>query len=80
MKLYARPHEMYIMREPDGSHEYISATIVHINPAGPLTKLELERRNGNMLQAEIPVSVMTALKLERGMDVLVRPKQTKMFE
>lgn len=80
VKLYARPHEMYVTREPDGKEEYIAATIIHINPAGPLVKLELERRNGNLLQAEIPVSVLDRMNLQKGDDVLVRPKQTKVFE
>jgi sulfate transport system ATP-binding protein len=80
VKLYARPHEMYVTREPDGKEEYIAATIIHINPAGPLVKLELERRNGNLLQAEIPVSVLEAQKLAKGQEVLVRPKQTRIFE
>lgn len=80
VKLYARPHEMYVTREPEGKEEYIAARIIHINPAGPLAKLELERRNGNLLQAEIPASVLDAQKLAKGQDVLVRPKQTKIFE
>lgn len=80
VKLYARPHEMYVTRELDGKEEYISAHIIHINPAGPLVKLELERRNGNLIQAEIPASVVESQKLARGQEVLVRPKQTRMFE
>ncbi|MEQ1789073.1 MAG: sulfate ABC transporter ATP-binding protein [Rickettsiales bacterium] len=76
--VFARPHEMTISREPNGE-EYIMAKIIHINPAGPLVKLELERRNGVILQAEIPVEVMESLKLKRDEEVLVRPKQTKVF-
>ena len=77
--LYARPHEMFIAKEPDG-HEYISARIIHINPAGALVKLELERRNGALLQAEISNEAMAHLQLQKHQDVLVRPKQTKVFE
>jgi sulfate transport system ATP-binding protein len=77
--VFARPHEMTISREPNGE-EYIMAKIIHINPAGPLVKIELERRNGVILQAEIPVEVMDCLKLSKDEEVLVRPKQTKVFE
>ncbi len=58
---------------------YISAKITHINPAGSLVKLELERKNGSLLQVEIPAEVMEQLKLKMGQDVLVRPKKTKVF-
>jgi sulfate transport system ATP-binding protein len=77
--VFARPHEMLIAREPKGE-EYIMARIIHINPAGPLVKLELERRNGNILQAEIPAEVLEELQLNKGEEVLVRPKQMKVFE
>lgn len=80
VKLYARPHELYIVREPNGHNEYISARILHINPAGPLAKLELERRNGNLLQAEVPAAVIESQGLVRGLDVLVRPTSTRIFE
>ena len=80
MKLYARPHEIQITREANGHNEYISARILHINPAGPLAKLELERKNGNLLQAEVPASVLHSEKLVKGMDVLVRPTYTRIFE
>ncbi len=79
VKLFARPHEMYVAREPDGQ-EYIAARIVHVNPAGPLVKLELERRNGNLLEAEISAEVMESLKLKKEDEVLVRPKRTRVFE
>lgn len=80
VKLYARPHELYVVREANGHNEYISARILHINPAGPLVKMELERKNGNLLQAELPASVLQTQNLAKGMDVLVRPKQTRIFE
>lgn len=80
IKLYARPHEIYIVREPNGHSEYITARIVHINPAGPLVKLELERKNGVMLQAEVPAAVVEEQGLARGENVLVRPTNTRIFE
>ncbi len=80
VRLYSRPHELQVVREPNGENEYISARILHINPAGPLAKLELQRRNGKLLQAEVPASVIESQKLERGQNVLVRPVKTRLFE
>lgn len=79
VKLYARPHEMVISRKPNG-HDCIVARIIHINPAGPLVKLELERRNGNVLQAEVPAETVESLQLKKGEEVLVYPKTTRVFE
>lgn len=80
VKLFARPHEMYVVRKSNGHSEYISARILHINPAGPLVKLELERKNGNLIQAEVPLSVVEEQQLAKGLDVLVRPKRTCVFD
>lgn len=79
VKLYARPHELIIVREANDHSEYISARILHINPTGPLAKVEMERKNGNLLQAEVPSSVVQKEKLVKGMTVLVRPKHTRVF-
>jgi sulfate transport system ATP-binding protein len=80
VKLYARPHELIIVREANGHSEYISARILHINPTGPLAKIELERMNGNLLQAEVPVSVVHSANLTKGAMVLVRPTHTRVFD
>jgi len=79
VKLFARPHEMYLVKQPDDK-EYISARVIHINPAGPLVRLELERRNGLLLQAEIPKSVFDRLEVKKFDSLYVRPKETKVFE
>lgn len=78
--VFARPHEMKVARQAEDGQEYIRAKIIHINPAGPLVKLELERHNGNILQAEIPADMVESLKLVKGEEILVRPRQTKVFE
>jgi sulfate transport system ATP-binding protein len=79
VKLYARPHEIHLAKEPDDK-EYISAKVVHINPAGSLVKLELERKNGKIIQAEVPKSVIDWLEIKKDDEILARPKQTKVFE
>ena len=79
VKLFARPHEMIISRRSD-HHQSIRAIVVHINPAGPLVKLELERTNGSILQAEISKDAVESLQLKKSDQVFVRPKVTRLFE
>ncbi|MBN8530561.1 MAG: sulfate ABC transporter ATP-binding protein [Alphaproteobacteria bacterium] len=77
--VFARPHEMEISLTRD-HEEFISAKVGHINPAGPLVKLELERDDGRILQAEVPHEIVKSLKLSRQQSVYVRPRQTRVFE
>jgi sulfate transport system ATP-binding protein len=79
VKLYARPHEMWVTKTPD-EKEYIKARVIHLNPAGSLVKLELERSGGQLLQVEIPKSVLDFHTIIKGDTLFVRPKQTKVFE
>ncbi len=78
--LYARPHEMYVTKVPDDDKEYITARVVHFNPAGSLVKMDLERNNGSIVQVEIPKSVVDSMYIAKGDRVFVRPKNTKVFE
>jgi sulfate/thiosulfate transport system ATP-binding protein len=79
LKLYARPHEMWVTKTPD-EREYIQAKVIHINPAGSLIKVELERSGGQLLQVEIPKSLLDQFAIVKGDTLYVRPKQTKVFE
>lgn len=79
VKIYARPHEMWIAKTPD-DQENIKARVIHLNPAGSLVKLELERSGGQILQVEIPKSVIDQFGIAKGDTLFVRPKQTKVFE
>ena len=77
VKAFCRPHELYIAATPEPGT--IAARILHINPAGSLVRVELERENDSLLDAEIPKSVMDGLKLAQGQTVHVRPKEMKIF-
>jgi sulfate transport system ATP-binding protein len=79
VKLYARPHEMWVMKEKD-EHEYVTTKVVHINPAGSLVKMDLQRPNGHILQAEVPLSVINTMNIVKGDSLLVRPKNAMVFE
>lgn len=79
VKLFARPHEMAISTV-HGEDEAIQAKLVHINPAGPLVKLELERTGGQILQVELSVEEWQGLHMKKGDKAFVRPKTFKLFD
>ena len=79
VKLFARPHEMEVRRDMNGG-EYIAARLTHINPAGPLVKLEMEDVGGLALQADIPAEEMQALGVARGDTLYIRPRQYKLYD
>jgi molybdopterin-binding protein len=54
--------------------------VIHINPAGSLAKMEMQRKNGAIIQAEIPKTIIDQLKLAKGSQVYVRPKNVRVFE
>ncbi|NBX03994.1 MAG: sulfate ABC transporter ATP-binding protein [Alphaproteobacteria bacterium] len=80
VRVFARPHEMFVTKTPDEDHQYIPVKVVHINPAGALAKLEMERSGGVVLQADIPKSILDSLSIRRGDQVFVRPKNVRVFE
>ena len=80
VRVFARPHEMFVTKTPDDAHQYIPVSVVHINPAGSLAKIEMERASGIILQAEIPKTIVDSLSIRRGDQVFVRPKNVRVFE
>jgi sulfate transport system ATP-binding protein len=77
VKVFCRPHELYfyITREPGT----VKAEIIHMNPAGPLVKIELERENGALLDAELAKTVVDKLQLMKHQAVYVMPRNMKVF-
>jgi sulfate transport system ATP-binding protein len=80
VRIFARPHEMFITKTPDTENEYIPAEVIHINPAGSLAKIEMQRKNGLVLQAEVPKTILDQLEIRKGGQVFVRPKNVRVFE
>lgn len=80
VRVFARPHEMFVAKTPEDGQEYIPVRVMHINPAGPLAKLDLQRRNGVILQAEVPKQILDTLNIRKFDSIFVRPKQTRVFE
>ncbi|NBO19255.1 MAG: sulfate ABC transporter ATP-binding protein [Proteobacteria bacterium] len=80
VRIFARPHEMFVTKVPEGDHEYIPVVVIHINPAGPLAKIEMQRKNGMILQAEVPKTIIDQLNIRRNDPLFVRPKNVRVFE
>lgn len=80
VRVFARPHEMFVNKTPDEAHEYIPVEVVHINPAGALATIEMQRKNGSILQAEVPKTIIDQLGIKRGEQLFVRPKNIRVFE
>jgi len=80
VRVFARPHEMFVTKTPDEGQDYIPVEVVHINPAGALAKIEMQRKNGIILQAETPKNIIDSLSIKRGDQLFVRPKNIRVFE
>lgn len=80
VRVFARPHEMYITRQPEAGKEYIPVTVIHINPAGSLAKLEMQRKCGNIIQAEVPKSILDNMNITKRDAIFTRPKNVRVFE
>jgi sulfate transport system ATP-binding protein len=80
LKLFVRPFEISLSRIRIPDTESISATIAHINPAGPLLKIELERVNGQLIQVEIPKESNEDLNFQKGETLWVSPNDYRVFE
>lgn len=79
VKIFARPHEIYVTKTPDQG-QYIKAKVSHINAAGSLVKLELERKNGQTLEAEITRGAYNSLNISKQDMVYLKPRDFKVFE
>ncbi|MFN7038082.1 MAG: sulfate/molybdate ABC transporter ATP-binding protein [Alphaproteobacteria bacterium] len=78
VKIFSRPHDMEILTIPNDK-ECINVKLNHINPAGPLVKLELEKSNGLIIQAEISHEYFNQLNLKKGDYLFTYPKEIKIF-
>ncbi|HEY1428930.1 MAG TPA: sulfate ABC transporter ATP-binding protein [Candidatus Tumulicola sp.] len=78
--VFVRPHLLDIAREapPSTSNEF-RATIVHINAAGPLVKIEVQAEWGARVQVEMPQRRFRELGLTKGEQVYVVPHQLAVF-
>jgi sulfate transport system ATP-binding protein len=76
--LYIRPHQLEIDRVGSGEQQF-RAHVVHVNPVGPLVKVDLLAEWGDPVRVEVSQERYCALALEAGTEVFVRPKDMSIF-
>ncbi len=76
--VYVRPHLLEIDHHPNGKNHF-RARVEHINPAGPLVKVELVSEWGDPVQVEISQKRYRALRLEKDAEVFISPKEQEIF-
>jgi len=76
--VYVRPHELDIEREKNGSS--IEAKVLHINPTGSRTKVELIALDSEQLiNVELTSERFAELELKSGETVHVSPRKVRVF-
>ncbi len=80
LKLFSRPFELALSDASPSSKVSMQARVVHINPAGSLVKVDLERKSGQLIQAEVSKEVIEELGCKRGDTLWVSLKNYKIFE
>ncbi len=75
---YARPHLLEIDHQPTSRPQF-RATVEHINPAGPLVKVELVTATGSLIHVELSQERYRQLQLQKGAQVFVSVKDATVF-
>ena len=76
--LFIRPHQLEINLEASGAQAF-QARVEHVNPAGPLVKVDLVAEWGDPVRVEMSQERYRALSLARGDRVYVSPVDMKLF-
>jgi sulfate transport system ATP-binding protein len=77
--VYVRPHELAIERDKNGAPS-LEARVLHVNPTGSRTKLELRTVDSDLLlSAEISAERFAELGLKAGDIVHVSPRRVRVF-
>jgi sulfate transport system ATP-binding protein len=78
-EFFVRPHELQIERYKNGGAS-VEAKVLHINPAGSRTKIELRAVESDLLiNAEITAEHFAELDLKSGDIVHVSPRRVRVF-
>lgn len=72
-KMYVRPHELMVTRSSVSANS-IKAVISFLNPAGASVKIDALTGDGQVVQAEITQAEYKNLKLLRGEEIFLTPK------
>jgi sulfate transport system ATP-binding protein len=77
--LYVRPHELELSHHANGSGG-LRARVVHVNPAGPVTRVQLEALEQELvIQVDVSRERYSELGLRRGDTVYVSPQRARVF-
>lgn len=80
VQIFARPYHMEVLKEPLKDKEYIPVKLNHINYAGPLIKLELQKVDNGILYAEITSKHFESINAKKGDKLFVRATEFTVFE
>ena len=69
---YIRPHALAIEPHRSGPDQ-VPARVVHVNPAGPIVKVELVTPWGDGVRVDVDREHFASLAIARGTDVFLRP-------
>jgi len=75
---FVRPHELELARSANG-HPCFPARVAHVNAAGPQVKIELIAGDGERVDVEMAQDRYQQLRLARGEQVFVTPRNMKVF-
>ncbi|MBI5069599.1 MAG: sulfate/molybdate ABC transporter ATP-binding protein [Deltaproteobacteria bacterium] len=78
-RLYARPHELEVHRDPTAGS--FPARVLRVTPAGSAVRLELHAPTVDRpISAEVEARRAEALALAEGLEVWVAPRRLRVFE
>lgn len=72
-RIYVRPHELTVSREPL-SADSVRVTVIVVNPAGSVVKIDGRAHDGKVFQIEISQEEYKTLKLAKNDEVCLTPK------
>ena len=75
--IYVRPYQLDLDHRPRNPNHF-RAQVAHINPAGPIVKVELVSEWGEPILVEMGQERYEALQLRKDLEVFVFPKKKKM--
>jgi sulfate/thiosulfate transport system ATP-binding protein len=77
-KIFVRPHEFDLSTHPQNGSSF-RGTVMHLNTAGPIVRLEVQTEAAGALCIEVPQDEQSRLGLVVGSVVFVRPREAHAF-
>ena len=77
--VYARPHDIEVLREQNGS-DALPAVVHYVHSIGPIVRIELNREaSAEVIEAELTKERQRELQLKAGDRVFVRARNVKVY-